>query len=113
MTTEATVTELEDLCPSACFTRILLQSGQYSLSTSQQQPCLQADAEKLLVQCATLFARELVSKSAAVENLSRSRTNDNHEQTEPLTMSIRLKDVDFVLKHQWPIYHSASYNQLT
>jgi len=89
-----------DLNSSAFFTRILLQSGQYSSSNlQQQQPVLQSNAEKLLVNLASLFAQELVFKSSsATERRSGS--------------SINLNDVNFVLKHQWPIYDSSSYNQI-
>jgi hypothetical protein len=91
----------EDLIPSALFTRILLQSGQYSPSNSQQ-PVLQPDAEKLLINFASLFAQELVSKSSSVAQ----------RRTESSSPSININDVNFVLKHQWPIYDSSSYNQI-
>jgi hypothetical protein len=88
-----------DLNSSAFFTRILLQSGQYSSSNPPQQPVLQSDAEKLLVNLASLFAQELVFKSSS----ATERRSGN---------SINLNDVNFVLKHQWPIYDSSSYNQI-
>jgi histone H3/H4 len=91
----------EDLIPSALFTRILLQSGRYS-SSNPQQPVLQSDAEKLLINFASLFAQELVSKSSSVAQ-RRIETSSS--------TSINKNDVNFVLKHQWPIYDSSSYNQ--
>jgi len=97
-----TTNKSEDLNSSAFFTRILLQSGQYS-STNSQQPTLQPDAEKLLVNFASLFAQELVSKSSSIAQ----------RRTETSTNSININDVNFVLKHQWPIYDSSSYNQIS
>lgn len=97
-----TTNNTEDLIPSTFFTRILLQSGQYS-STNSQQPTLQSDAEKLLVNFASLFAQELVSKSSSIAQ-RRTGTSNN---------SININDVNFVLKHQWPIYDSSSYHQIS
>ena len=91
-----TSTDSEDLAPSAFFTQIILQSGSRA-SSNRQQPILQADAEKLLVQCASLFAQELVAKSASVA-----------QQRPDGRASIRIDDVNFVLKHQWPIYDASS-----
>ena len=91
-----TSTDSEDLAPSAFFTQIMLQSGPCT-SSNRQQPMLQADAEKLLVQCASLFAQELVAKSASVAQ----RRPQGHA-------AIRIDDVNFVLKHQWPIYDASS-----
>ena len=90
----------EDLIPSAFFTQTLLQSGQYS-STNRQQPTLQSDAEKLLVNFASLFAKELVTKSSSVA-----------QRRVETSTSININDVNFVLKHQWPTYDSSSYNQV-
>ncbi len=85
---------------SAFFTQIILQSGQYSSSNNpEQQPVLQSDAEKLLVNIASLFAKELVLKSSS----ATQRRSGN---------SINLNDVNFVLKHQWPIYDSSLYSQI-
>ena len=89
----------DDRSPSAFFTRILLQSGRYSASNPQQQPGLQGDAEGLLVKFASLFAQDLVSKA------SRAAQNRSGH-------SIHLNDVNFVLKHQWPIYDSSSYHRV-
>jgi histone H3/H4 len=94
-----TTNNSEDLIPSAFFTRILLQSRQYSSSNSQQAT-LESDAEKLLVNFASLFAQELVSKSSSI---AQRRTGT----------SINLNDVNFVLKNQWPIYDNSSYNQIS
>ncbi|UJR31368.1 hypothetical protein I4U23_018862 [Adineta vaga] len=94
-----TTNNREDLPSAAFFTRILLQSGQYSSS-----PTLESDTEKLLVNFATLFAQQLVSKSSAAAVASR--------RTQKST-SITLNDVNFVLKHQWPIYDSSSYNKIS
>jgi histone H3/H4 len=94
-----TTNNSEDLIPSAFFTRILLQSRQYSSSNSQQAT-LESDAEKLLVNFASLFAQELVSKSSSI---TQRRTGT----------SINLNDVNFVLKNQWPIYDNSSYNQIS
>ena len=96
-----TTNNLEDLIPSALFTRILLQSGQYS-SSNPQQPILQSDAEKLFTNFASLFAQELVAKSSSIAQ-NRLGTST----------SINIHDVNFVLKHQWPLYDSSSYNQIT
>jgi len=98
-----TTNKSEDLNPSAFFTRILLQSGQYS-STNSQQPILQSDAEKLLVNFASLFAEELVTKSSS---FAQRRTETS------AVNSININDVNFVLKHQWPIYDNSSYNQIS
>ena len=89
---------IEDLNSSDLFTRILLQSNQYSLDHSPP-PVLQPDAEKLLVQLANLFAEELVSQTS-----SASQIRQGH--------SIDLNDVNFVLKHRWPIYDSSAYHQI-
>jgi hypothetical protein len=97
-----TTNNSEDLIPSAFFTRILLQSGQYS-SINSQQPTLQSDTEKLLVNFASLFAQELVLKSSSIAQ-RRIGTSST---------SININDVNFVLKHQWPIYDSSSYNQIS
>ncbi|CAF0965355.1 unnamed protein product [Adineta steineri] len=96
-----TTNNFEKLSPSDLFTQILLQSGQYSSSNSQQ-PVLESDAEKLLINFAELFAKELVSQSSSVAQ-RRSETST----------SIKLNDVNFVLKHQWPIYDNSSYNQIS
>ncbi|CAF0825029.1 unnamed protein product [Adineta steineri] len=96
-----TTNNFEKLSPTDLFTQILLQSGQYSSSNSQQ-PVLESDAEKLLINFAELFAKELVSQSSSVAQ-RRSET----------TTSIKLNDVNFVLKHQWPIYDNSSYNQIS
>ncbi|CAF4340186.1 unnamed protein product, partial [Adineta steineri] len=92
-----TTNNFEKLSPTDLFTQILLQSGQYSSSNSQQ-PILEADVEKLLINFAELFAKELVSQSSSVAQ-RRSETST----------SIKLNDVNFVLKHQWPIYDNSSY----
>jgi hypothetical protein len=97
-----TTNKSEDLNPSAFFTQILLQSGQYS-STNPQQPTLQSDAEKLLINFASLFAEELVTKSSSIAQ----------RRTETSANSININDVNFVLKHQWPIYDNSSYNQIS
>jgi len=97
-----TTNKSEDLNPSAFFTQILLQSGQYS-STNPQQPTLQSDAEKLLINFASLFAEELVTKSSSIAQ----------RRTETSVNSININDVNFVLKHQWPIYDNSSYNQIS
>jgi hypothetical protein len=97
-----TTNNLEDLIPSALFTRILLQSGQYS-SSNPQQPILQPDAEKLLVNFASLFAQELVSKSSSVAQRRIGTSSSS---------SININDVNFVLKHQWPLYDNSAYNQI-
>ena len=96
MTMNTTAT-FEDLLPSQCFTRILLQSGQYSSST---QPILESKTEKLLVQIASRFAEELVAKA----DLAAQRRTEHG--------SIQINDVEFVLKHHWPIYDSSSYDQI-
>jgi len=96
-----TTNKSEDLNPSAFFTQILLQSGQYS-STNPQQPTLQSDAEKLLINFASLFAEELVTKSSSIAQ----------RRTETSVNSININDVNFVLKHQWPLYDNSAYNQL-
>jgi hypothetical protein len=96
-----TTTNTEDRIPSDFFTKILLQSGRYSSSNSQP-PTLQGDAEKLLIDFASLFAQELVSKSSSV---AQRRTGSS-------SASININDVNFILKHQWPIYDSSSYNQI-
>ena len=88
----------EDLNSSAVFTRILLQSGQYSTANSQP-PVLQPDAEKVLVELANLFARELVSQASSATQRRQGS-------------SIHRDDVNFVLKHQWPIYDSSAYHPL-
>ncbi|CAF1015782.1 unnamed protein product [Adineta ricciae] len=85
-----------NLHSSDFFTRILLQSGQYT-----SPPTLESDAEKLLVHFATLFAQQLVSKSSLAATARRT----------PKPTPINLNDVNFVLKHQWPVYDSSSYNQ--
>lgn len=98
----------EDLIPSVLFNRILLQSGQYSLSSSTnpvQPPTLQSDAEKLLIKLASLFAQELVSKSSSVAQRRIGTSSSSNP--------INIDDVNFVLKHQWPIYDSSSYNQMS
>ncbi|CAF4339771.1 unnamed protein product, partial [Adineta steineri] len=92
-----TTNNFEKLSPTDLFTQILFQSGQYSSSNSQQ-PILESDAEKLLINFAELFAEELVSQSSSVAQ-RRSETST----------SIKLNDVNFVLKHQWPIYDNSSY----
>ena len=97
-----TTSDSEELAPSAVFTRILLQSGHYSSSNSKQ-PTLQSDAEKLLVNFASLFAKELVSKSSSI---AQRRTGTSSSS------SINVNDVNFVLKHQWPVYDSSSYNKI-
>ncbi|CAF1994021.1 unnamed protein product [Rotaria magnacalcarata] len=97
-----TTNNTEDLIPSAFFNRILLQSGQYS-SSNPQQPLLQPDAEKLLVNLASLFAQELVSKSSSATQRRIGTSSST---------SIKENDVNFVLKHQWPIYDSSSYNKI-
>lgn len=89
----------EDLNSSAVFTRILLQSHDYSLDHSPS-PVLQSDAEKLLVQLANLFAEELVSQASS----ATQRRQGN---------SIDLNDVNFLLKHRWPIYDSSAYHQIS
>ncbi|CAF0823382.1 unnamed protein product [Adineta steineri] len=96
-----TTNNFEKLSPTDLFTQILLQSGQYS-SSNLQQPILEADVEKLLINFAELFAKELVSQSSSVAQ-RRSETST----------SIKLNDVNFVLKHQWPIYDNSSYNQIS
>ncbi|CAF0829607.1 unnamed protein product [Rotaria sordida] len=101
-----TTNDLENLIPSSLFTRILLQSGQYSSSSNAQQPTLQSDTEKLLINFASLFAQELVSKSSSIAQ-RRIGTSSSSSTT------ININDVNFVLKHQWPIYDSSSYNQIS
>jgi hypothetical protein len=93
-----TTNNFDDLNSSDLFTRILLQSGQYS-SLNSQKPTLESNAEKLLSNCASLFAQELVAKS--------SLATQQRQGT-----SINLNDVNFVLKNQWPIYDSSAYNQI-
>ena len=107
----------EDLIPSTFFSRILLQSGQYSSSNPlQRQPTLETGAEKLLVKFATLFAQELVSKSSTI---AQQRTRSSSFSTTTTTSSsssstaIHINDVNFVLKHQWPLYDSSSYNKIS
>lgn len=97
--------ESEELIPSVLFNRILLQSSKYS-SANPQQPTLELDAEKLLVNLASLFAQELVSQSssAAQRRIGTSSSSS--------TNSIKINDVNFVLKHQWPLYDSSSYSQV-
>ncbi len=87
----------DNLNSSEFFTQILLQSGQYS--SSNPPPILQSDTEKLLVNLGSLFAQELVFKSSSA---TQNRSGN----------SINLNDVNFVLKHQWPIYDSSLYNQI-
>lgn len=99
-TTTTANDDLEDLEPSAFFARILRQST----PSNRQQSLLQADTEKLLVQCASLFAQELVSQSASV---AQRRSDKSSSST-----AIRIDDVKFVLKHQWPVYDSSSYNRI-
>lgn len=96
-----TTNNSEDCIPSVFFNQILLQSRSYS--QQQQQPTLQSDTEKLLVNFASLFAQELVSKSSLIAQ----------RRTDKIDKSIHINDVNFVLKHQWPIYDSSSYNQIS
>jgi hypothetical protein len=103
-TTTTASDDLEDLEPSAFFTRILRQSGSTS-SSIRQQPVLQAETEKILVRCASLFAHELVSKSASVAQRRAEKSSS--------AAAIRIDDVNFVLKHQWPVYDSSSYSRVT
>ncbi|CAF1108114.1 unnamed protein product [Rotaria sp. Silwood1] len=98
-----TTNDSENLNPSIFFNRILLQSSQYS-SSNPQQTRLQSDAEKLLINFASLFAQELVSKSSSI---AQRRIGTSSSLT-----SININDVNFVLKYQWPIYDSSAYNQI-
>lgn len=94
--TKMSTNNFENLNSSNLFTEILLQSGQYSIRNNNQQKLIQSDTEQLLVNLAELFAKELVSKSSSTAQARRGH-------------SIELKDVNFVLKHHWPIYDSSAY----
>lgn len=82
------------------FQEILRQSEPFSTS-NRQQPTLQTDTEKLLVHCASLFAKELVSKSSIVAK--------NRKQKNSI---ISADDVRFVLKNDWKVYDSTSFNKI-
>jgi hypothetical protein len=104
--TAVTIAEPEDLTVSACFTRILLQSAHYSPSADQQSP-LDKDTSKLLVHCASLFVQHLVNEAATAAH--HRQTND--QTSAAISSPISLDDVNFVLKHRWPVYDSSAYVQ--